>query len=200
MIAGIVLAAGSSSRLGQPKQLLPYGQGTLLGATLALAHVALDPVVVVLGAAAAEIRARVDLGRAIVVENPDYAQGQATSLIAGVRALIPRPEVEAALVMLGDQPRVRPEVLAALSAAWRADPALHAVVPVYGAQRGNPVLFARAAWPALLALTGDTGARALFAAGRLEPTQTLAFPADWWPRDVDTWEDYQALIADQPTT
>ena len=195
MIAGIVLAAGASRRLGTPKQLLPLGAGTILDATLTLARQTVRPIVVVLGAAEAAIRAQVDLHDVQIVTNPDFATGQASSLRAGLQALEAQPEIKAVIVLLGDQPLIPVAVLTALIQAWHAKPALLAVAPGYGGQRGNPVLFARAAWPVLATLTGDAGARPLFAAGALDPWQIVGFPAAWWPADVDTLADYQALLA-----
>ncbi len=195
MIAGIVLAAGTSRRLGQPKQLLPLGGGTVLGRTLATALASLDRAVVVLGAHADVIRSGVDLRGAEVVVNGEYATGQASSLCAGIVAMAEDAAVEAAVVLLGDQPLVRAEAITALVTHWRQTGAA-TVVPVYGERRGNPVLFARIAWPALRQLTGDAGARELLRRGKPAPLATVTLPPEWWPRDLDTWDDYRSLIAD----
>lgn len=194
MIAALVLAAGASRRLGQPKQLLPLHHGTVLGQTIASATAAVDRVVVVLGAHASEILTQAHLHGAITVLNPQYQLGQASSLIVGLRALERMPEIAAAVVMLGDQPTIHPDVFMPLIAAWRAAHA-NTVVPKYGDQLGNPVLFARAAWPVLAAsLSGDSGARRLIMQGEPAPLVEVAFPAAWWPPDIDTWDDYYALI------
>src|SRR6266568_4593409 len=88
-VSGLVLAAGASTRLGQPKQLLPLGPTTLLGAVVghASAATALDQVVVVIGGAAAEVRERVDFGSATVVENPEFGDGCASSYRTGIRCV-----------------------------------------------------------------------------------------------------------------
>ncbi len=194
MIAGIVLAAGASQRLGRPKQLLPFGGATLLGHVLAQATAALDRVVVVLGASSSDILAHVDLHGATAIQNPVYQLGQATSLLAGLCAVAEWSDAEAALILLGDQPLVYPEAITQIIATMRQTQAT-TVVPRYGARQGNPVLFARRAWPALQALAGDTGARHLLAQGEPAPLVEVALPAAWWPHDIDTWDDYQAILA-----
>lgn len=105
-VAGLVLAAGASTRLGQPKQLLPFGDTTMLGRVVseACAATALDQVVVVLGGGAAEVRRQVSLGTATVVENEAFTEGCASSYRTGLGAVNER--AEAVAVLLGDQPGV----------------------------------------------------------------------------------------------
>ena len=114
MIAGIVLAAGTSRRLGQPKQLLPFRGGTVLGSTLGVITGVLPRVAVVLGAAAGAIIAQGHLQGATVIINPDYQQGQASSLVVGLQAATTWPYVEAVIVCLGDQPTIRAEAIQSL--------------------------------------------------------------------------------------
>src|SRR6185437_11331610 len=139
MLVGIVLAAGTAERMGQPKQLLPWGAETVLGSALATAAATLERVVVVLGAAADEIQARVNLHGATVVRHPEYHQGQASSLLAGLRAVASWPEAEAVLVLLGDQPTIRAEVIQRIKSMYSmAIGKYNVLVPYYGKRQGNP--------------------------------------------------------------
>jgi molybdenum cofactor cytidylyltransferase len=193
VIAGIVLAAGRSSRLGRPKQLLPVHGEPLIRHTLrrVLAS-SLDQVILVVGHEADEVRAAVaDLPVACVV-NPDAAAGQSTSVRAGIAAL--SPDIAAAAFILGDQPGVDSNVIDTLITAWRTSGA-PVVVPRYEDRMGNPVLFDRRLFPELAALEGDAGARPVVRAyhdsGELQVVP-VAGPA---PPDVDTEADYAALLA-----
>jgi molybdenum cofactor cytidylyltransferase len=193
-IAAIILAAGSASRMGRPKQLLDWGGRPLVRVAAEQALAApLDQVLVVVGAAHDQVLAALEGLPLRIVANPDYAVGQSTSLRAGVAAL--GPQIAAALVMLGDQPFVTPAIVGRLVDEWRASGA-SIVAPVYAGQRGNPVLFARAIFPELLAITGDQGARGVLAAdpARVHP---VAFDDDRPLADIDTPEDYRRLIRDQ---
>jgi molybdenum cofactor cytidylyltransferase len=191
VIAGVVLAAGASSRLGQPKQLLPFRGRPLLEATLArVAQAGLDEVVVVLGGSADDVLARVRFGAARPVVNPDYQAGQATSLQVGLAAVA--DTADAVIFLLGDQPLQSVAVIDRLIAAHRAG-AGPIVAPSYGGVRGNPVLFARATYPLLRALSGDQGARPLLRQ-RPDLAHDVAVDEAAPPADVDTWDDYRALL------
>lgn len=192
-IAAIVLAAGTSSRLGQPKQLLPVGERPLLERTLDVVYASsLRPKLVVLGAHADTIQAGVDFDEFEIVHNPNFATGQASSLIAGISAL---PEhVDGAVIVLGDQPLAPPWLLNELAA--RFEPSEHvAVRPRYSDGPGNPILLSRELFPELLTLRGDIGARDV-----LNRHQDRILDVDYTlriaPRDVDTLEDYAALLLD----
>lgn len=193
MIAGVVLAAGRSSRLGRPKQLLAINGEPLLRYTVRrILTSALDEIFVVVGHEAEAVGAAVaDLPVSVVV-NPDYALGQSTSVRAGL-AVLPQ-ETEAAIFLLGDQPEVNADTIDALIAAWRSSGA-SVTAPSYGNTIGNPILFAKSAFPQFTVLTGDTGARAIVETHR-QTGDLLTVPIDSLPpRDIDTESDYEALLA-----
>jgi len=188
-VAIVILAGGTSSRLGRPKQLLELGGEPLLRHTVrrALASSAAD-VVLVLGSRAEEIGAAVgELGQRIVI-NPDFAAGQSTSMVAGVVAL--GADIDAAILMLGDQPTVTPALLDRLIATFEETGAA-IEQPRYHGRPGNPVLFRRDLFPELLAVTGDLGAREIIQRRKGDVVWVdLDEPA---PPDVDSDEDYEYL-------
>ncbi len=193
-VAGIILAGGSSSRLGRPKQLLPLAGRPLLAHTLDnAARSRLDELVVVLGHEAEAIRDQVDFAaaRARVVVNDRYREGQSTSLHAGLAAL--SSETAAALFLLGDQPLIGPAIIDAIIDAY-ARTGGPIVMPAYDGQRGNPVLFDRALWSELEQIVGDQGARGVV---RAHPREVVEVPMSGAhaTQDIDTAEDYERLRA-----
>jgi molybdenum cofactor cytidylyltransferase len=186
-VTGLVLAAGGSRRLGQPKQLLPYRGATLLGHVLDTARAcAFDELLCVIGGSAEEIRATVDLDGVEVVENPEFGAGCSSSIAAALGAVARDSEV--LLLMLGDQPEVTPATVAALLAG-RGDAPLAACR--YQDGRGHPLAFARSTFGELAALHGDKGVWKLLDR-RADEVSDVRVPGSI-PRDVDTWEDYRAL-------
>ncbi|MFT5538507.1 MAG: molybdenum cofactor cytidylyltransferase [Alphaproteobacteria bacterium] len=162
-IAAIVLAAGRSTRAGEINKLTAPLDGVPMAARAVdavLATVA-RPVIVVTGHQASAVQGAL-VGREVsFVHNPDFAAGINTSIAAGLKAL--PDDVAGALICLGDMPSLTAVAIACLIAAFDEDTA-PICVPVAGGRRGNPVLFARALFPEIMALTGDAGARAVLAA------------------------------------
>ncbi len=190
-VTGLVLAAGGSSRLGEPKQLLPYGSGTLLDHALETARAsAFDQLIVAIGGSSREVRSRVDLSGAEVVENPDFGEGCSSSIAAGLSALDPRAEL--LVLMLGDQPGVTPATVRALVAGCGEGTVLAACV--YDDGRGHPLAFGRAVFGDLRELHGDKAVWKLMER-RSDEVVEVRVPGQI-PRDVNTREDYEAVLAE----
>lgn len=189
--AAIVLAAGASTRLGSPKQLVELDGRPLLESVVAAVHEwPVDLVIVVLGASADEILDSVDLGEAMVIVNEGWDEGIASSIRVGLDVLTREPGWERAFIVMGDQPRIPPEVPERMLAVAE-DSSRPAVVPVYRYERGNPVLFDRSLWPRLMTLEGDGGASGLMRTHQewVEEVRFDHLP----PRDVDTQSDVADL-------
>jgi molybdenum cofactor cytidylyltransferase len=186
-VAGLVLAAGGSSRLGGPKQLLPFGPATLLDHTIETARAcAFDQLLVVLGGAADQVLDRVDLSGADVVVNNGYGAGCSSSIATAMDALNPR--ADALVLLLGDQPGVSCDTVAALLAG-RGDAAL--AVCRYDDGLGHPFCFSRELFGTLRELHGDKAVWKLVAAGGDAVARVhVDGPV---PIDVDTWADYEAV-------
>lgn len=189
-VAAVVLAAGGSTRMGTPKQLLIVrGKPMLRRVSEAVCAIGLEQVVVVIGAHKDVVMEALDGLPATVVVNEDWLRGLSSSLRAGIGAL--RPEVEATLVVLADQPALTPELLNTLVDRYRATGA-PIVAPVHKGKRGNPVLFDRALFPELMEVEGDRGGRMLLKRHQKELEQVeTKDPAVLM--DIDTWQDYERL-------
>jgi molybdenum cofactor cytidylyltransferase len=189
-VCGLVLAAGGSSRLGRPKQLLPYRGATLLDWVLGTARACrFDQLVVALGGAAAEVRERVDLGAVDVVVNDAYASGCSSSIAAALGAVHPRCDV--LVLLLGDQPGVTPANVRALLAG-RGDAPL--AVCRYDEGRGHPFAFGRQVFGELAELHGDKGVWKLLDRHAAAVAE-VRVPGPV-PIDVDTPDDYAAVLAE----
>ena len=188
-VTGLVLGAGGSKRLGRPKQLLPYGDRTLLDHTVGTARACnFDQLVVPIGGAAAEVREQVDLSGAEVVVNHAYGSGCSSSIAAALGAADPRCEV--LVLMLGDQPGVTPATVKSLLDG-RGDAPL--AVCRYDDGRGHPVAFDRSVFGQLADLHGDKGVWKLLDERADDVVEVrIAGPI---PLDVDTPEDYEAVLA-----
>ena len=187
-VSGLVLAAGGSARLGQPKQLLPYRGATLLDWVLSMARECrFDQLLVALGGASAEVRSAVDLSGVTVVVNERYRGGCSSSIAAAVDRLDPR--CEALALLLGDQPGVTPATVASLLEGRGAAPL---AVCRYDDGRGHPFAFGPAVFGDLAGLRGDKAVWKLLER-RANDVVEVSIPGPV-PHDVDTWDDYEAAL------
>jgi len=198
-VAGIILAAGESSRFGQPKQLLDWrGQPFVRAAAMRALEAGLSPVVVVTGANAENVEETVKDLPVRIVRNEEWKEGQASSIRAGILSLtsahLPPGEghVGACIFLLADQPQVTVSILRAL-VERHAEGLYPILAPMVQDRRANPVLFDRAAFPDLLTLQGDIGGRGIFHKHHVE---YLPWHDDRLLLDVDTPEMYQRIIKD----
>jgi molybdenum cofactor cytidylyltransferase len=190
-ISGLILAAGTSSRMGQPKQLLPFRGTILLDWVMAQAESAsaLNEVIVVLGRAADEIQPRLRSTRAKVIVNPVFTEGCSGSYKAGMATIDPR--AEAVMVLLGDQPGVESAVIDQVAEDWRTKAGTIALTS-YRGRRGHPMVFARELFDQLRQLSGDKAAWKILDA---HPDWVRDVAVDYaFPDDVDTRQDYEALL------
>ncbi|MBI3028825.1 MAG: nucleotidyltransferase family protein [Candidatus Rokubacteria bacterium] len=189
MIAGIVLAAGLSRRMGRAKLLLDWGGAPVIRrAVEQVLAGGVHELVVVVGREAPAVREALAGLPIRFVENPAPEAGQASSIACGVSAL--GPAISAALIALGDQPALPSEVIPRLLQTFH-ETGKAIVAPLYRGTQGNPVLFAAAVFPELRTLTGDRGARSVV---EKDPSRVAPVPFDLpMPADLDTLEDYERL-------
>lgn len=188
-VAGVLLAAGGSERLGRPKQLLAWeGKPFIHKVAENALEAGLKPLVAVLGAEHEAVEKALDGLAVQVVHNPDWALGQATSMQAGLVAL-PR-NCEGAMFLLCDQPQISVILIRQILERFAQNRAA-ITAPLIQSQRGNPVLFSREAFSSLGQVEGDQGGRAIF----------NQFKVDWLPWiddragfDVDDLKDYQRML------
>ena len=194
--AAVVLAAGESRRLGRPKQLEPWGNTNLLSHVVARTRqFPVDEVWVVLGHDYEKILEAIDFGDVGIIENPEWAEGIASSIRVGLDALTRLSRCDKVLIVMGDQPSVAVELVEELMESHaRSDQPVS--VPKYRYSWGNPVLVDRSLWPRLMSLEGDQGAQRLWQA-HPEWVNEVWF-SDLAPRDVDTETDVVELRPKHP--
>jgi molybdenum cofactor cytidylyltransferase len=187
-VAAVILAAGGSTRLGRPKQLLLYKGSTLVRRIADAALVAgCEEVVVVLGAAADSVRGALDSLPLRFIENAAWATGMGSSIACAIGAL----DAEcAALVVTCDQPFVTGEHLGKLVLLYQRGVSA-IVASEYKHTLGVPALFAPSIFPELLALDPSAGAKAVL---RRDPDRVAAVPLEKGEIDIDTEADYAALM------
>jgi len=191
-IVGVILAAGMSTRLGRPKQLLEIdGKALVAHVTDAALMSALDAVIVVVGHRARAVEAALGARMVRFCLNARFAEGQSTSLVSALDAV--PPETDAVVVLLSDQPTVQPTVIDRLLAKRRETDAVIAMA-AYGGTTSHPVLFGRELFGELREIEGDQGARDVIRRHRAEVV-SVDGGADAPPPDVDTEEAYAALLA-----
>jgi molybdenum cofactor cytidylyltransferase len=195
-VSGLILAAGKSSRMGRPKQLLPFQGTILLDWVLAQAECAsaLDEVIVVLGNAADEIQSKLSISRAKILVNPVFTEGCSASYKTGIAAL--DLQAEAVVVLLGDQPGVDASIINQVVEDWHEKGGTIALASYRGRQ-GHPMIFARELFGQLLQLQGDKAAWKILDA---HPEWVRNVELDRaFPEDVDTWRDYETLLRESPS-
>jgi molybdenum cofactor cytidylyltransferase len=193
-VAALILAAGASSRMGRPKQVLPFGGSTLLRwvAEQAVAS-AVSRVFVILGAHAAVVEPSLDGLAVETIWNPDWEEGQGSSVRTGVRYLLERaPETSAVVFLLGDQPFVTSASIDRLILTYRRTGAPLVASEQCDGQLGAPALFSSAFFGELARLKGDAGARQVLHSHEDEAVG-LSLPGA--ELDVDTPADYDRLVA-----
>ena len=200
-VAGIILAAGESTRFGETKQLLDWkGRPFVRAVAMTAVDAGLSPIIVVTGANAEKVESKVKNLDVSVVRNEDWKSGQGSSIKAGIKTLTPNPSpivgernVGAAIFLLTDQPQITTSILHAL-VEKHAEGLYSIVAPMVMDRRANPVLFDRDVFPDLSTLEGDVGGRAVFHKHHVE---YLPWHDDRLLLDVDTPEMYQRLISDE---
>ena len=188
-VAGVILAAGGSERLGEPKQLLEWkGQPFIRQVAQTALKAQFDELVVVTGAYAEEVREAIADLPLRIVDNSDWKTGQSSSVKAGLSAL--SEDIGAAIFLLVDQPQLRVDLLQALIAEHSRTFA-SIVAPMVDGRRGNPVLFDRRTFADFVDIDGDVGGRAIFSKHEVN---WVAWLDEAMALDVDTLIDYQRLL------
>ncbi|MGB9359641.1 MAG: nucleotidyltransferase family protein [Acidimicrobiia bacterium] len=189
-ITGVVLAAGAAERMGEPKLLLPFGECTVLNATLAAVEESnVDRVIVVTGANAEMVEASILATRATVVRNPDYRRGNMSSFLTATST---DPEAGAFILVAGDQPTTRTEVIDDMVEVWdEAGP--WAAVTEYDDRIANPFLISQSAVEEAAKTPGEKVLGRMLVETRDDRVVRVRVSGAA-PRDVNTTEDYAALL------
>jgi molybdenum cofactor cytidylyltransferase len=195
LVVGVVLAAGAATRMGRPKQLLPYRGRALIQHAVDTAEASrLDRVIVVTGAYADDVEGELRTARAFTVRNPDFRRGNMSSLECGAMAA---STADAYLLLMGDHPDVPLEVIDTMVQLWRAEQPWGAVA-VYRDQIAHPFLLSRAALDEAIAVGGPKLLWRLLAEDATGRVVRVAFDLDP-PCDVNTPADYDLLIEGEPS-
>lgn len=200
-ISAILLAAGLSKRLGRNKLLLPLGDEAVVRKTAkAVLASAASEVILVTGHEEAMVKRAVEDLDVRLTHNPRYAEGQSTSMTAGVEAA--HEAAEAYLFVLGDQPLLTPGIVNDLISLYeKSRPDALVVAPSYQGRRGNPTLFAASLKDELLRTSGDAGGRGIIQRLETESPGRIVFhrlPNDDIFLDIDTEEDYETMLRKFP--
>ena len=188
-VAGLLLAAGSSRRLGQPKQLLPFQGGTLLDASLDVVRNApVDRRFATVGGAAPEVLEAIDFSDFTVVESVHHTNGCSSSIVSALAQL---GDFDGFMLFLGDQPGVQASTIEQVLDAARAGHSI--VVCRYQDGIGHPFFFAKDTFDVLGDIHGDKAVWKVIESGEFEVHEE-SIDRDV-PLDVDTWEDYERLLA-----
>jgi len=186
--AVVILAAGQSSRLGQPKQLLKYQNKTLLQHAIDTAkQSSVRSIIVVLGSNAEVILNETDKSDIQVVKNDDWESGIASTIRSGIQVL--QTNTDAAILMVCDQPFVTPDLLNSLIEKQK-ETSKSIIASQYGETIGTPVLFRKQFFSELMVLKGDAGAKKIMLR-HPDLVETVSFPQGGI--DIDTIDDYKAL-------
>jgi molybdenum cofactor cytidylyltransferase len=188
----IILAAGESKRLGNPKQLLSFDGNTLLARVAKTAcESMMCPVIAVLGAHAEKISPTLNIPSLNVVYNDNWQEGMASSLRTGLTSMMELyPQVDGIIILVCDQPYLSHDLIKALIEAQR-DAGLPAAAAAYNGKLGTPALFHKSLFSALLLLSGDTGARKMLERMR---ENVVEVDFEMGDVDIDTQADYERLL------
>jgi molybdenum cofactor cytidylyltransferase len=191
MISAILLAAGKSQRMGKPKQLMPFGQSTIVEQAIDnLLGSAVDEVIVVVGYRAKEVTKTIAAKSVKIMFNPNYQQGMSTSIIAGL--ILVDPKSQAVMLALGDQPLVDSQTINRLIDEFY-NHGKGIAIPTYQGRRGHPITFAIKYKQKLLELKGDVGGREII---KDHPGDILEVAVDSESviSDIDTRADYRSQL------